>query len=44
MLLLEPLALPRFEWNKYFVAFGFIFALLGAVISFNALIDVIRKR
>ena len=35
---------PRFTWNKYFVAFGLIIALLGAGMLLNGGLDWLRTR
>jgi hypothetical protein len=44
LLMCLPLLLGDFAWNKYFVTFGLVAAMLGLSVSFNALCDRFRKR
>ena len=44
LLILSPLAWGRWDWNKYFVAFGLFGACLGATCAFNGGWDWLRGR
>ena len=44
VLVLLPLLLGEFAWNKYLVAFGLVGTLLGLTIVLHAGLDLLRGR